>query len=102
MDVKKSQKKKETNITSFATRVTKEIDDFVSNGLLDVDTMSLQDFEASLATNNSDVVPSSPFVFPKDITIEKYAQLLEDYKESKRGHLIRGLYAPLSLLQMID
>lgn len=46
------------------------------------------------------MVPSSPFVFPKDITIEKYAQLLEDYKESKRGHLIRGLYAPL-LLQWV-
>lgn len=95
MDVRRSQKQK-TTIPSFAKRVRREIDDFISNGLLDADTMSLQDFETSLAANNSDV-PSSPFAFPRNITIEKYAQLFEDYKESKKGHLIRGLYAPLLL-----
>eukprot|EP00986_Skeletonema_menzelii_P002089 scaffold571_cov76-Skeletonema_menzelii.AAC.6 len=96
MDVRKSQKRVSMTIPSFAERVRREIDDFISNGLLNVGTMSLQDFQTSLANSNSDV-PSSPFAFPKNVTIEKYAQLFEDYKESKEGHLIRGLYAPLLL-----
>ena len=83
MDVRKSQKRGvPMTIPSFAERVRRGIDDFISNGLLNVGTMSLQDFQTSLA-NNSDVPSSSPFAFPKNVTIEKYAQLFEDYKESK-------------------
>mmetsp|Transcript_29651 Transcript_29651/g.43583 ORF Transcript_29651/g.43583 Transcript_29651/m.43583 type:complete len:199 (+) Transcript_29651:1084-1680(+) len=79
----------------FATIVKEEIDNFIANGLLDNATTSLDDFEAALA-NNSDV-PSSPFVFPKNMTLEKYAQLVQLYRGGKKEYLIRGLYAPLLL-----
>mmetsp|Transcript_28597 Transcript_28597/g.57546 ORF Transcript_28597/g.57546 Transcript_28597/m.57546 type:complete len:263 (-) Transcript_28597:139-927(-) len=86
-----------TNLNQqFATIVKKEIDNFIANGLLDNATMSLDDFEAGLA-NNSDVT-SSPFVFPQNTTLEKYAQLVQLYRgNKKKEYLIRGLYAPLLL-----
>jgi hypothetical protein len=87
----------------FATKVKKEIDTLIANGLLDNATMSLNDFEASLANNTdqSDVPSSSsPFVFPQNMTLESCAQVLEqnfNYQQKRKGFLIRGLYAPLLL-----
>eukprot|EP00985_Skeletonema_marinoi_P023541 scaffold15741_cov168-Skeletonema_marinoi.AAC.15 len=86
-----------TNLNQqFATIVKNEIDNFIANGLLDNATMSLDDFEAALANNSH--APSSPFVFPKNMTLEKYAELVQLYRGNKKKEcLIRGLYAPLLL-----
>ena len=86
-----------TNLNQqFATIVKNEIDNFIANGLLDNATMSLDDFEAALANNSH--APSSPFVFPKNMTLEKYAELVQLYRGNKKNeYLIRGLYAPLLL-----
>ena len=86
------------NITPFATLVKEEIDEFIANGLLEV-VLPLEDFEASLTNTSEQSDPSSPFVFPPNMTLEDYAQVIKQYKrqKKKKGFLIRGLYAPLLL-----
>ena len=91
MRVERSKSK--NNVTSFATIVKKEIDELITIGLLDNATIPLNDFDSRLP-NNTDQ-SSSPFVFPQNMTLEKYARVIQNCKGKKKGYLIRGLYAPL-------
>lgn len=91
MRVERSKSKK--NVTSFATIVKKEIDELITIGLLDNATIPLNDFDLRLP-NNTDQ-SSSPFVFPQNMTLEKYARVIQNCKGKRKGYLIRGLYAPL-------
>jgi len=82
----------------FSTLVKEEIDEFIKYGLLNNSTQSLDDFEASLnhtanATLEDEV--ASPFVFPANMTLDTYAQLVYNYDGKRGGLLFRGLYAPL-------
>ena len=92
---------KKKNITSdFSTLVKEEIDEFIKYGLLNNSTQSLDEFEASLnhttnSTLEDEVDRSSPFVFPSNMTLDRYAQLVYNYKGKRGGLLFRGLYAPL-------
>jgi hypothetical protein len=93
---------REKNVTDFSTLVKEEIDEFIKYGLLSNSTWSLDDFEASLnhTVNNTlenevDRLKSSPFVFPGNMTLDTYAQLVYNYKGKRGGLLFRGLYAPL-------
>ena len=73
----------------FATIVKNEIDNFIANGLLDNATASLDDFEAALA-NNSDV-PSSPFVFPKNMTLKSTLNLSNYTTEERKREKISSV-----------
>lgn len=91
-----SRGKKKKNVTDFSTLVKEEIDEFY--GLLSNSTQSLDEFEASLnhtanATFEDEI--SSPFVFPANMTLDTYAQLVYNYEGKRGGLLFRGLYAPL-------
>ena len=60
---------------------------------MDNATIPLNDFDSKLP-NNTDQ-SSSPFVFPQNMTLEKYAKVIQNCKGKRKGYLIRGLYAPL-------
>jgi len=99
-----SRGKNKKNVTDFSTFVKEEIDEFIKYGLLNNSTQSLDEFEASLnhtanTTTLEDEVDrlasSSPFVFPANMTLDTYAQLVYNYDGKRGGLLFRGLYAPL-------
>ena len=92
--------KKKDFTDHFSILVKEEIDEFIKYGLLSNSTQTLDDFEASLnhtanTTIEDELEASSPFVFPGNMTLDTYAQLVYNYKGKRGGLLFRGLYAPL-------
>ena len=90
-----SRGKKKKNVTDFSTLVKEEIGEFIKYGLLNNSTQSLDDFEASLNHTANTTLASSPFVFPSNMTLDTYAQLVYNYEGKRGGLLFRGLCAPL-------
>jgi hypothetical protein len=87
----------------FSTIVQNEIEEFIDIGLLNNETISLDQFaqeqNATTADTTLSALSTSPFVFPPNMTLEKSAQILSNLGAKRKAHsyLIRGMYAPLLL-----